>query len=80
MVDPRQVIELVNGRLTNVLDLAEAALPHSQFEAFRRVCLREFGDRGFKNDLRQLADSGRDAGMDGNGMGRIQTGRKGGSP
>lgn len=70
MVDPNDAMTAVNGRLTNVLDVAEAALSPPQYEAFRRVVLREFGDKGLKADLRGLAKGNSGGGLDGNGTGR----------
>jgi len=37
-----------------ILTYAEAALPESQFKAFRKLVLDEFGKRGLVSDLEQL--------------------------
>ena len=55
-----------------ILNCAEAALGTSQFIAFRRIFLNEFGDNGFESMLKKALD-----GMEANGMGRnIHAGRE----
>lgn len=54
MVKPQDVIELALKRVTPILDAAEAALAPHNFEAYRRIVLREFGDRGLTADLKEL--------------------------
>jgi hypothetical protein len=51
MVNTAHVIKLVNDRLKQVLLVAEASLPTSQFRAFRTVVLNEFGRNGLVGDL-----------------------------
>lgn len=48
-----------------ILNCAEAALGPTQFAAFRRIVLDEFGNTGFESKLKQALD-----GMEANGMGR----------
>ena len=55
MVDESDVTELVNKRLNRVLLVAECSLPDSQYQAFRKVTLNEFGRNGLIKDLRQLS-------------------------
>ena len=54
MVSKDEVIKAVNGRINRLLTLAEAALPHSQFKAFRRLVLDEFGKSGLETELERL--------------------------
>lgn len=56
MIDPRDIISVVNRRLNRVLTMAEAALPPDQFKAFRRFVLDEFGRKGLALDLATLMD------------------------
>lgn len=56
MVSQVQVMELVNYRVTRILLVAEASLPASQFQAFRKVVLNEFGRNGLVRELERLAD------------------------
>ncbi len=53
------------GRKKMILNCAEAALGPTQFAAFRRIVLDEFGNNGFESKLK-LALSG----METNGTGR----------
>lgn len=54
MVDAKAVEELMSERKNRVLTCAEAALPASQFKAFRKFFLDEFGKNGFGKDLDRL--------------------------
>lgn len=76
MVKFTDIREALNERKNRLLLVAEAAMPRSQFEAFRRCVLNELGEKGFEKDLRTLL--GGAAGMEGTGMGRH--GMKGGEP
>ncbi len=55
MVSLVQLVELVNRRVTRILLVAEASLPASQFQAFRKVVLDEFGRNGLVRELERLA-------------------------
>lgn len=77
-LDPRDVIALVQARVKRVLDLAELTVPADKFERFRTLVLDEFGHKGFQGDLVRKGDEGA-TGEDRHGMGRNETGRKGGS-
>lgn len=46
--------QAINPRLNRVLKIAAAALPDSQFKAFRSVVLDEFGNSGLAKDLERL--------------------------
>ena len=55
-----------------ILNCAEAALGPTQFAAFRRILLDEFGNTGFEGTLKLALN-----GMEVNGMGRnIHAGRE----
>ena len=45
------ILLALNARKNHVLLLAQAALPASQFEAFRKLFLDQFGRSGFQKDL-----------------------------
>jgi len=51
MVKKAHIVELVNRRVTDILDVAEAALPADQFRAFRKVTLNAFGRKGLEGEL-----------------------------
>ncbi len=51
MVKKAHIVELVNRRVTDILDVAEAALPPEQFRAFRKVTLNAFGRKGLEGEL-----------------------------
>jgi len=55
MVNTGYVMELVNHRVTRILLVAEASLPASQYQAFRKVVLDEFGRNGLARELERLA-------------------------
>lgn len=59
MVNLGKVIELVNTRKNRVLLIAEASLPESQFKAFRKLFLGEFGDKGLEGELFEMFNSDR---------------------
>jgi hypothetical protein len=48
------IVALLNQRKSRALRLAEASLPPSQFLAFRRCFLDEFGREGLEGDLARL--------------------------
>ena len=54
MSDPRPVITALKRRLNLVLTVAEAALPESQFRAFRKLVLDEFGHKGLESEIIDL--------------------------
>ena len=49
-----EVLKLVHGHVSQVLLVAQASLPSSQFQAFRTVVLNEFGRNGLEGELEQL--------------------------
>lgn len=54
MVSLEAVIKLLNPRKNRVLDIAEASLSASQYKAFRKLFLAEFGQSGLESDLERL--------------------------
>ena len=54
MVTKQQVLDLVNQRVTHILLVAEASLPSSQYQAFRKVVLDAFGRNGLVGQLDRL--------------------------
>lgn len=45
---------LINARKNRVLTIAQAALPESQYQAFKKLFLDEMGERGLERDLETL--------------------------
>lgn len=45
---------LINPHLNQVLLVAESALTSSQFQAFRKIALNEFGNSGLGKELERL--------------------------
>lgn len=45
---------LINARKNRVLTIAQAALPDSQYQAFKKLFLDEMGERGLERDLEVL--------------------------
>jgi len=54
MVTREQIQELINPRLNKVLLIAQSSLSKSQFEAFRKLFLDEFGNSGLGTDLERI--------------------------
>lgn len=48
------LLSLINQRKSKVLLLAESSLPESQFKAFRRLFLLEFGEKGLEGELQKI--------------------------
>ena len=59
------LISLINQRKSKVLLLAESSLPESQYKAFRRLFLLEFGEKGLEGELQRIYTE--DRAMAGNG-------------
>ena len=70
MVSKIHVLELVNHRVTRILLVAEASLPLSQFQAFRKLVLNEFGRNGLVAELDRLDGQGESTERDGEGRNR----------
>jgi len=54
MVTKQEIIDLVNRRVTHMLLIAEASLPPTQFQAFRKLMLDAFGKSGLVGELERL--------------------------
>lgn len=70
MVTLHKIVELLNVRKNKVLLIAKTALPESQFLAFKKLFLDEFGMRGLESELARVIfelPQG-DDGMAGNGQ------------
>ena len=76
MVTLPAILALLNQRKKKVLRYAEAALPETQFRAFRGLLLDEFGREGLERDLEQLVAEREH----GNGQGRPIRAKEGGAP
>lgn len=48
------LIALINARKNKALLVAESSLPESQFKAFRKIFLMEFGEKGLEGELQKL--------------------------
>lgn len=51
MIDPRDIVNLINPHVAKVLTIAQAALPKDQFSAFRKLVLDEFGRNGLESEI-----------------------------
>ena len=51
MVTLQIVLDLLNAHKNRALRIAEASMPPSQFKAFRRLFLDEFGKSGLEREL-----------------------------
>ncbi|MEQ9490194.1 MAG: hypothetical protein RIM72_14505 [Alphaproteobacteria bacterium] len=72
----QRIQDLVNARVRRILLVGETALPKSQFLAYRKLVLDEFGEQSFHKELRVLLDT--QNGREWNGTGRDYSDRKGG--
>ena len=70
------ILALLNQRKNRVLRIAEAALPETQFRAFRGLLLDEFGRDGLDRDLARLVAEAEQR----NGPGRPIRAKEGGAP
>lgn len=48
------ILKLVHGHINHVLLVAETALLPSQFQAYRKLVLNEFGRNGLEGELERL--------------------------
>jgi hypothetical protein len=70
---------LLSERMNRTLTVAQAALPESQFRAFRKLFLDEFGKNGLLTDLDRLfADSSHSPERHGSGRNTLR--KRGGVP
>jgi len=61
MVTVATLLDLLNARKNRVLLYAQAALPQSQFDAFKKLFLDEFGRSGLEGQLVKLDAESRQA-------------------
>ncbi len=54
MVTREHIEQLINPHINQLLLVAETALPTSQFQAFRKIALNEFGNSGLGKELDRL--------------------------
>lgn len=54
LVSLGKILDLINIRKNRVLMIAEASLPESQFKAFRKLFLGEFGNQGLEGELFEI--------------------------
>ncbi len=78
MVSTSQVMELVNPHVRRILLMIEACLPPSQFQAYRKLVLDEFGRNGLVGELERVA--GQVGCEERDEQGRNTRCRKGGGP
>ena len=69
------ILDALNARKNQVLLVAQAALPQSQFEAFRKLFVDQFGRSGFQRELEAVLAEHQDR----NGTGRPTRAMKGGA-
>lgn len=53
-VSYQMILELLNPRKNRVLLVAQSSLSESQFRAFKKLFLDEFGQSGFEKDLERI--------------------------
>ena len=63
----QMIRDLLNVRKRRILLFAEAALPLTQFSAFRKLLLGELGEKGLEQDLVQVVAEIRQ--VEGHGVG-----------
>ena len=78
MIDLNAIRHALNSRKSKLLDMAQAALPESQFGAFRKLVLNELGRQGFEQDMERILAEG--AKQHKEWTGQADTCKKGGAP
>ena len=58
MVTKEEIMELVRMHLNRVLLMAESSLSESQFKAYRKLVLDEFGQSGLDKELDTIFKKG----------------------
>lgn len=48
------LLALINARKNRVLLIAESSLSQTQFQAFRKLFLGEFGEKGLEGELQKI--------------------------
>jgi len=54
VVTREHIEQLINPRINQLLLVAQSSLPDSQFQAFRKIMLNEFGNSGLGKELDRL--------------------------
>lgn len=54
MIALQALLAMLNEHKSKVLLVAESSLPESQFRAFRKLLLMEFGEKGLEGKLQKL--------------------------
>lgn len=74
----QQINELINPHKNRILQVAQSALPESQFSAFKKLFLDEFGQKGLESELANLFMNESDSQhhMAGHGQEDIMQGRR----
>ena len=62
MVIKEEIMDLVKAHVNRVLLFAESSLPESQFRAYRKLILDEFGQSGFGKELERIFSKEQGAG------------------
>lgn len=50
----QNILDLITVRKKRILTVAQSSLPESQFIAFRRIVLNEFGKSGLEKELERV--------------------------
>ena len=81
MIRVDEIKDLLSGRMNQVLTYAQLGMTESQFMAFRKLFLDEFGNSGLLSDLERLsAHSSNTHEQERHGTGRHKLRKKGGVP
>jgi hypothetical protein len=70
----RAVLDIYSAVCNRVLRMAEAALPPTQFRAFRKLVLDEFGEQGAQQQIKRLFRLTAASGEAGSGMAQDMAG------
>ncbi len=73
MIDPQEILGLLNPHINVILTNAELVIPtERQFLLFRKQVLSEFGSHGFQKDLLDLFDTEKAKDEGGNIYARVE--------
>jgi hypothetical protein len=78
MVKKEEIEQAVRSHVNRVLLAAQIGLLPHQFDAFRKLCLDEFGNSGFGKDLEKIFHSNNHAERQGSGRNTLS--KEGGAP
>jgi hypothetical protein len=54
MITLNTLLALINKHKSEMLLIAESSLPESQFKAFRKLFLSQFGEKGLQGELQRI--------------------------